>query len=259
MNDRKQFFTPEEVEALFDGTARQGIGIDPVVELNLIADRCVRISHEKAAPTAGERQKMFRFVRAHATKLVAAFGLTRPHDHLDSDRTAEAIYALLQSIPSNASLYLRHSMAQEIKASELPGEWEVFRATLRGLQLMMLGGQLGDDAAELGKGAPRTSPREEIYLISALRDLYQKMTGDDDWDKGPPDEPPSGPLASFIRAVAAHIRDELAAVEPVTGLPAHEPVPPGLAANLNALSIRSWRIGSRFREVRRIIRNRTAS
>jgi hypothetical protein len=92
-----------------------------------------------------------------------------------------------------------------------------------------------------------------------LHDLYQKMTEDDEWDASPADEPPSGPFVNFLRATVAHIHAELAAVEPVTGLPAHEPVPPGLAANLKNLSTTPWRIKRRIREVRRLTKGGTAS
>jgi hypothetical protein len=245
---QKPFFTLEDAEQVFKkiGQARDGTDFGSVAgKLDLIADDCVHASRRGTAPTAGEHQKWFQLVGRVARKLLVHFGVNGPLDHLDGNRTAGAVNALLRAVPPNVSLdfYLRDKMAKEIKAPT-PSEWHAIRAFLRGLQFLTHRTQLAADTMEKDKGALRTAPPEEIYLVAQLHPLYAEVTGDNRWYTNFENETQGGLFVSFVSAVAAHIHDRLEILEP--------PAPARLVNGLKALSTSRRRIIKRIQQVRKL-------
>jgi hypothetical protein len=244
----KPFFTPEDAEEVFKRIGpRERIDFGSVAgTLDLIADNCVHASRRGTAPTAGEHQKWFQLVGCVARKLLVHFGVSGPLDHLDGNRTAGAVNALLRAVPPNVSLdfYLRDMMAKEIKAPTTPSEWHTIRACLRGLQFLTHRTDLAADAMEKDKGASRTAPREEINLVAQLHPLYVEVTGDEGWYTTNLENETQSAFVSLVSAVAAHIHNRLEIVDP--------PAPARLANGLKALSTSPRRIIKRIQQVRKL-------
>jgi hypothetical protein len=249
-NRKEPFCTPEDVETFFPGKIYERPDLERIAEeLNLIADRCINISRQASAPSAGKRYKLLQSFGDNAGRFLAHFGLDKPLDHLDSNRTISALNTLLLNVPANdpSSLYLLERMAKEFNAPELPSKFHAYRAALRGVQLLMHDAQLGADATRKAMGAKRRAPPEEIYLVAALRSLYHSETGDDDWYTASLDTGiPSGRLVNFVGLIARRIHDHRDAVEPA--------MPPALVKNLETLSRSPRRIGKRMQEVRRLLK-----
>jgi hypothetical protein len=247
---RRPVFQSEDARALFQKCRgvrpQEGTDFDKIAEdLNFITLWFFSAFLRRTAPTAGEDHKWCLLVAGLIRRLLAAFGVDGPLDHLNNAETVNSFYILgtLTDAPRE-DLYLRSKMAAEIGASEVPGETRAIRCAFRGLQMMMVRSEWGAKIAGRNKGAPRKAPPEEEYLVRALHELYADVTGDKRWNTTPVDIGiPGGPFVDFVKAVAAHIDDNLDAVEP--------PAPAALTKNLKALSTSPRRIGGRIRRVRK--------
>ena len=79
----------------------------------------------RTAATAGEDQKWLLGIASGARQLLAAFGVNGPRNHLDNGETANSFYMLAipaDTAPARWDLYLRHHMAEEFSAPEMPSE-----------------------------------------------------------------------------------------------------------------------------------------
>jgi hypothetical protein len=252
---KRPIFQPKDVKALFHECRRvrrqNEADFDKIAnDLDFIAQECISACRRRMAPTPGEDQKWLLGIASQAKRLLAAFGVNNLIDQPDNN----SVYLL--GIPSDAprhreDLYLRSKMAAEVGAAEVPDTSPAIRGALRGLQMIRVRAECAADIAGRGKGAARMAPPEELSLVARLHEVFANVTGDKRWHTiNPQTGIPGGPFVRFVQAGAAHIRDNLDAVE--------SPVPAALATNLTALSMSPGRIADRIRLVRKILKARTA-
>ena len=251
-------FNPEDAKAMFLGVRppEQTDFAKVAQDLDFIVLHFLSAFLRRTAATAGEDQKWLLGIASGARQLLAAFGVNGPRNHLDNGETANSI--LMLALPADVTLhrqwdlYLRHHMAEEISAPEMPSEWHATRATLRGLQMILVRAECAATIIGTDKGAPRKPATEELYLVGALHALYADVTGDKRWittsvDNGKTD----GPFVRFAMTVAAHIHDNLDALKPAAST--------DLAKNLKALSRSPRRINNRIRLVRKRLKGTNRS
>jgi hypothetical protein len=251
-SQERPIFNPDDAKVMFQNC----LGMRPpeqtdfakvAQDLDFIVLNFFSAFRRRTAATAGEDQKWLLGIASGARQLLAAFGVNGPRNHLDNEETANAVSMLV--IPADTmlppwDLYLRHHMAEEISATEMPREWHATRAALRGLQMILIRAECAATIIGADKGTPRRPAAEELYLVGVLHALYADVTGDKRWittsvDNGKSD----GPFVRFAMAVAAHIHDNLDALKPAA--------PTGLAENLQSLSTSPRRIGARIRLIRK--------
>jgi hypothetical protein len=245
---KRSIFEPEDVKALF----QKCLGARPPEEadfgeiaedLNLTALLYLSSGLRRSSPSAGADQKWFQGIAGHCKRLLAAIGLNGPPYYLENNETIHAVYRLGILLPPSG-YYLRYKMAAEIGAPGLSSEWHIIRAGLLGLQMMMVCAECGAAIAGRDKGARRKTPPEELSLVAKLHELYTNVTGDRRWVTTSPDDgTPGGQFVEFVMAVAAHIHDNLDAMEPAA--------PTDLAKDLKSLSTSPRRINDRIRRVRK--------
>ena len=244
-SQNRPIFNPEDAKAMFLGVQphEQTDFAKVALDLDFIVLNFFSAFLRRTAATAGEDQKRLLGIASGARQLLAAFGVNGPRNHLDNGETVNSFYMLAipaDTAPARWDLYLRHHMAEEISAPEMPSEWHATRATLRGLQMILVRAECAATIIGTDKGAPRKPATEELFLVGALHALYADVTGDKRWittsvDNGKTD----GPFVRFVMAVAKHIHDNLDALKPAAST--------DLAENLKALSTSPRRIGTRIR------------
>ena len=255
----RPIFNPEDAKVMF----RNCLGVRPpeqtdfakvALDLDFIVLNFFSTFLQRTAAPAGDDQKRLLVIARRTRKLLASFGVNGPRNHLDNVETVNSI--LMLDIPADAALqrrwdlYLRQHMAEEISAPEMPSERHAIRATLRGLQMMLVRAECAATIVGTEKGARREPAAEELYLVKALHALYADVTGDKRWITTSADTGKSGgPFVKFAMAVAARIHDNLDSLEPAA--------PTGLAANLKSLSTSPRRIGTRIRLIRKQGANRS--
>jgi hypothetical protein len=249
---KEQFFEQADVEAIILKTGAKPLdGTDfgaAADKLNDIVDGYISTACREAAPTAGETENWLQSIERNVEKVLAHFDVAGPRDHLNSLSTINALHTLDRLLPTNdrREIYLRQRIAREVGVSrhsrqELRQQAAV-RLALQGQQYLLHIARLAAAVVERDKGAARRKPREELNLVAQVRNLYVEMTGDRKrYTNDPVNDTQGSVLVKVIAAVAKHIDDHLALVEP--------PVPTGLRKKLTALCGTPRRIIERLREL----------
>ena len=158
-----QFFEEADAEAVFKRTGMAPDNTDYVhvaAALDEIAQKFVVGYRLRAVATAGTRAKWQRRIESRARALLADCGIKDPL----APPSYQVIHALLCDGPPGMGqdLNFRRTLAEILKCTEVPGEWDVTRAALHLVQFLQLRARLAATKLEEEKrGSHNTSGRDD--------------------------------------------------------------------------------------------------